>query len=93
MTEADFLPLLKLNLSMTTNAYDVYLTKLLEEAKRLIAEEGITFDTEQDWNLAVMYAAYLFRKRAEDNPPMPRMLRYALNNRLFSEKMRAENGT
>lgn len=88
MTEADFLPLLKQNLSMTSTAYDAYLTNLLEEAKRLIAEEGITFDTAKDWNLAVMYAAYLFRKRAEDNPPMPRMLRYALNNRLLSEKMK-----
>ena len=37
----------------------------------------------------VMYAAYLFRKRADEgSPQMPRMLRYALNNRLFSQKMK-----
>ena len=35
-----------------------------------------------------MYAAYLYRKRADDAPVMPRMLRYALNNRLFSQKVR-----
>ena len=44
-------------------------------------------DTPEDNELIVMYAAYLYRKRAEDNPPMPRMLRWALNNRLFSEKV------
>lgn len=93
MNDGEMLTMLKLNLSMTSTAYDTYLTNLLDEAKRLIAEEGVTFEMEKDWNLAVMYAAYLFRKRAEDNPPMPRMLRYALNNRLFSEKMRVENGT
>lgn len=32
-----------------------------------------------------MYAAYLVRKRATEEA-MPRMLRWALNNRLFSQK-------
>ena len=49
--------------------------------------EGITInDSVDDDNLIVMYAAYLFRKRAEDTATMPRMLRYALNNRVISEK-------
>ena len=52
-----------------------------EEKIRLI---GV--DTPESVNLIVMYAAYLFRKRAEDNPIMPRMLRYALNQMLFAQK-------
>lgn len=46
-------------------------------------------DTVEDGQLVVMYAAYLYRKRADDAPVMPRMLRYALNNRLFSQKVSA----
>ena len=36
----------------------------------------------EDAQLVVMYASYLYRKRST-NEPMPRMLRYALNNRVF----------
>lgn len=88
MTEADLLKLLKLNLSMITTVYDDYLAHLLLTSRELISREGISLqDTPEDIELIVMYAAYLYRKRAEDNPPMPRMLRWALNNRLFSEKV------
>lgn len=88
MTEADLLKLLKLNLSMITTVYDDYLAHLLLTSRELISREGISLqDTTEDNELIVMYAAYLYRKRAEDNPPMPRMLRWALNNRLFSEKV------
>lgn len=88
MTAGDLLALVKLNLSIASAAYDSYLTQLIETAEQLIAREGISLtDTAEDNSLIVMYAAYLFRKRAEDSPQMPRMLRYALNNRLFSEKV------
>ena len=88
MTEADLLKLLKLNLSMITTVYDDYLAHLLLTSRELISREGISLrDTPEDNELIVMYAAYLYRKRAEDNPTMPRMLRWALNNRLFSEKV------
>lgn len=88
MTEADLLKLLKLNLSMITTVYDDYLAHLLLTSRELISREGISLqDTPEDIELIVMYAAYLYRKRAEDNPPMPRMLRWALNNRLFSGKV------
>ena len=40
-------------------------------------------DSLEDAQLILMYAAYLFRKRATDEG-MPRMLRWALNNRIFS---------
>ena len=40
--------------------------------------------------LVEMYAAYLYRKRREATAEMPRMLRWALNNRVFSGKVRAD---
>ena len=91
MTDEQILEMLKANLDKTTSVKDDYLRFLIEASKEKIAEEGITLDLNKsgDVNLVVMYAAYLFRKRAEDNPVMPRMLRYALNNRLFSEKMKS----
>lgn len=88
MTDADLLALSKANLQITSSAYDAYLSHLIGAAKNEITREGITLslDAIDDCNLIVMYASYLYRKRAEDGP-MPRMLRYALNNRLFAEKV------
>ena len=87
MTDADRLTMLKANLEIipANTAQDTYLAQLLTAGSQMIEREGISLDdTIEDNNLIVMYAAYLYRKRAEDNPPMPRMLRWALNNRLFS---------
>lgn len=91
MTDEQILAMLKSNLSMMTTAQDNYLGFLIESSKKNIAEMGITLDLNEsdDVNLVVMYAAYLFRKRAEDNPVMPRMLQFAIHNRLFSEKMKS----
>ena len=50
----------------------------------MIAREGVALtDSIEDAQLVILYAAYLFRKRAT-NEGMPRMLRWALNNRIFS---------
>lgn len=97
MTDETILTMLKFNLEIIpeNTSYDEYLTMLIASAKQMITREGITLgETIEDGNLVVMYAAYLYRKRAEDNPVtarmsrvMPRMLRWALNNRLFSEKV------
>lgn len=86
----------KFNLTIMGTAWDAYLQNLIEVAKKLIEREGITLDTSsvEDCNLIIMYAAYLYRKRVDTDAQgyrigtvnMPRMLRYALNNRLFSEK-------
>lgn len=88
MCDAELLELTKLNLQILTSVYDAYLAHLISAAKKEIEREGITLslDAVEDCNLVVMYAAYLYRKRAGDTP-MPRMLRYALNNRLFAEKV------
>lgn len=87
MSGEDKLALLKLDLQMTATAYDQYLKQLISAAEGFVKREGIELsDTAEDAQLVIMYAAYLYRKRREDNPVMPRMLRWALNNRLFSQK-------
>lgn len=102
MNSAAILLMLKANLEIATASHDAYLSQLIEAAYKYIAQEGITitktvieddYEIEDigDCNLIVMYAAYLYRKRADEGAPqMPRMLRYALNNRLFAEKMKGE---
>lgn len=63
-----------------------YLKQNIEAAKSFIEREGITLeDSVEDKQLVEMYAAYLVRKRAT-NEGMPRMLRWALNNKLFAQK-------
>lgn len=87
MDASDKLTAVKIDLGITTDAYDDRLSSYLEFASSAITAEGITVtDSIEDGNLVVMYAAWMWRKRAE-NVPMPRMLRWQLNNRLFREKV------
>lgn len=90
MTQADLLKLLQadLNQLMPDETRLAQLTHLIDTAIQLIRREGTSVTepySPEDGQLIVMYAAYLFRKRAT-NEGMPRMLRWALNNRIFSEK-------
>ena len=90
MTRDDLLTLLMLDLNLKTvdDARKQQLTQLLNAALELIAREGVLLPlpySAEDGHLIVMYASYLYRKRAT-NEPMPRMLRWALNNRILSEK-------
>lgn len=90
MTDETILAMLKVNLQIIAGntLQDEYLRNLIATARQMITREGIMLtDSIEDGNLVVMYAAYLYRKRADDSPVMPRMLRYALNNRLFSQKV------
>ena len=90
MTDETILAMLKVNLQIIAGntLQDDYLWNLIATARQMITREGIMLtDSIEDGNLVVMYAAYLYRKRADDAPVMPRMLRYALNNRLFSQKV------
>ena len=92
MTDEQVLAMTKLNLQLTGTAFDGYLSELIiPAAKKAISQEGITLDLTDlnDCNIVVMYASYLYRKRADTEAGMPRMLRYALNNRLFAEKAKA----
>ena len=84
MTQQELMTLLKIDLGIIGAAYDPQLEQLLSAAQSFIAREGVTLtDSVEDAQLIIMYAAYLYRKRATDEG-MPRMLRWALNNRIFS---------
>ena len=102
MTEqqkTNMLSMIKVDLGITTMAYNGRLGDYLQSAESQIRREGITLDLESldDCQLVVMYAAWMWRKRdftaryvGETSTGMPRMLRYALNNRLFSEKVKTD---
>lgn len=93
MADSDILTILKVDLQIAVNRLDEYLLALIQSARRFITQEGITLsDSMDDAVLVEMYAAYLYRRRREENAAMPRMLRYALNNRLLSEKGGQNNG-
>lgn len=84
------LAMLKVDLGiMSTSAYDDRLTQILEASKLAITREGATLNMSslEDQHGVVMYAAWLWRRR-DTGDGMPRMLRYWLNNRILSEKMR-----
>ena len=86
MTTADLLSMLKVDLGITTTAYDARLTQYLESAQARIEEEGAKnfapLTSLDDAQLTVSYAAWMWRKR-DTMEGMPRMVRYALNNRIF----------
>ena len=88
MDENTMLDMMKVDLGISTTAYDARLAQLLQVAEKAISEEGITLSSDSigDGNLVVIYAAWLWRKR-DNSDEMPRMLRWLLNNRLFSEKV------
>lgn len=92
MTDQDLLTMLKVDLGFISNGetrIDTRLAQLLKIAEAEIKKEGATTLNKaqiDDAQLIVMYAAWLWRKR-DTQEDMPRMVRYALNNRVFSEKM------
>ena len=93
MTDADILTMLQVDLGemYPSQQRQAYLNQAISAAQSFIAREGINLtDSAEDGQLVEMYAAYLIRKRAEDTG-MPRMLRWALNNRLFSQKASETN--
>ena len=88
MTDAEILTLLQVDLGemYPSEQRKVYLNQAISAAKSFISREGVALTASvEDGQLVEMYAAYLVRKRATEEA-MPRMLRWALNNRLFSQK-------
>lgn len=95
MNKDDLLTLLKadLNILSPDSTRLLQLNHLIDTATQLIAREGVTLCepySAEDAQLIVMYAGYLYRKRATAEP-MPRMLRWGLNNRIFSAKAGGDN--
>lgn len=84
------LEMLKIDLGITTTAYDERLNEYIGAAVSQIEREGVTLDQSAlgDQHLIVMYAAWMWRRR-DSMEGMPRMIRYALNNRIFAEKLEA----
>lgn len=82
-----------MGLQVSTDKLDNYLGQIIQAARAYIQTEGITLDCSAgDGMLVEMYSAYLYRRRREENVAMPRMLRWALNNRLFSQKAGEADG-
>lgn len=78
-------------------AKELELMQYIESAEVYIEREGITLvDTVDDQMLVSMYAMWLYDKRKTTGSKytsyyiqnMPRMLRYNLNNRLMSQKVK-----
>lgn len=87
MSDQVMLEALKVDLGITTTAYDSRLVQYIELSKTAIETEGITLDDSiGDGNLVVMYAGWMWRKR-DTGEGMPRMLRWLLNNRVFAGKV------
>ena len=89
MADSTMLAMLKtdLGISAAQTAYNTRLEQLLTAAQDMIIKEGAsTLDASDplDQQLIVMYAAWLWRRR-DEMTGMPRMLRLALNNRVFRE--------
>lgn len=92
MTITHKLNLLKVDLGITSTAYDERLTQYIKSATAEIEREGVVLthddastgevETIDDANLIIMYAAWMWRKR-DTGEGMPRMIRWQLNNRLF----------
>lgn len=88
MENSTLMALLKADLDLLSvpKEREAYLTQQIEAAKSMIQREGITLtDTPEDIQLVVMYAAWLYRKR-NTGEGMPRMIRYAINNRVISQR-------
>ena len=88
MNDTEILISLKIDLGISTEAYDERLSQYIVSAKKNIGIEGITLDADDihDCNLVIQYAAWLWRKRISGEG-MPRMLRWELNQRLFHERL------
>lgn len=94
MTNAEILTMLQVDLGelYPNEQRRAYLTQAINAAMAFIAREGIVLTSSaEDVQLVEMYAAYLVRKRATTEA-MPRMLRWALNNRLFSQQAGGDTG-
>ena len=83
------LAMLKIDLGITATAYDERLQQYLQASRDEIEREGVELspsDDVADANLLIQYAAWMWRKR-DTGEGMPRMVRWQINNRLFSREV------
>lgn len=87
-TTATVLTMVKTDLGIKATAYDTRLTQYITSAKSAVEREGASLsDAVEDMQIVAMYAGWLWRKR-DTGEGMPRSLRWMLNNRIFSQKMK-----
>ena len=87
-TTATVLTMVKVDLGIKATAYDERLTQYVQTAKAAMDREGASLSADvEDMQLVAMYAGWLWRKR-DTGDGMPRNLRWMLNNRIFSSKMK-----
>ena len=93
MTDAQMLTALKTDLGYSVTAYDDRLANAITSAKQSIIAEGYTTldpsAVQDDAELVIAYARWKWNSRNDSQAAMPRMLRYALNNRILAEKASA----
>ena len=86
MSPEGLIPSLKIDLGITTDAYNERLADQIAGAIQEITAMRATLDgSPRDRNLVLMYAAWRWRSRVTQ-APMGLMLRKALNNRVIGEK-------
>lgn len=89
--EEIMLGMLKVDLRLSTNAYDARLGQYITSAKAEIIREGYTFPetlTVDDMQLITLKAQFAWRTaRGERVDDLKRMLRLKLNNTIFAQKM------
>lgn len=85
MDREALLEMLKVDLGISTPAYDERLLQYLRTARAEIEREGVTLtDSVDDAHLQIMYAAWMWRKR-DTGEGLPRMIRWQINNRVFQQ--------
>lgn len=91
-TTSNILELVKINLGISTTAYDGAITNDIDYARTELANKGLNLDetVTADSYIVVMYVIWLWRGR-ETGAGMPRMLVVAINDRFTHQVM--SNGT
>jgi hypothetical protein len=86
------LNLLKIDLGITHNLRDAFFIKLIEGTKQEIKRRGITYDenSADDQMLIVDYAAWVYRKRAEDTP-LAANIQHRIRNRIIKERIQKQD--
>lgn len=86
MNTAALLTKMKIDLGITSTAFDSRLTDKLTAAIQRIEAEGCTLtNSESDQDLVLMYAEWMWHERRSGSG-MPRMVRWELNNRVLGPK-------
>lgn len=86
------LNLLKIDLGITHNLRDAFFIKLIEGTIKEIERRGITPDlnSADDQMLICDYAAWAYRKRAEDTP-LAQNIQHRLRNRIIKERVKKQD--